>query len=430
MKVITKSSGLNGTLKVPGDKSLSHRSIMFASLAQGKTEISGFLLGEDCLATVTMFRQLGVNITLQGEEVVVDSPGIKKFRPPGTMIDVGNSGTTMRLGLGILATLPFPTKITGDASLVTRPMERVMGPLRLMNAQLSGYNGTEFAPLTVTPVSALQGITYEMPIASAQVKSAILLAALQSQGLTTVMETYQSRTHTEDLLQEFGIELTRDKGSVQLQGPQELVTPGYLSIPGDISSAAYFMVAAAITPNSHLVLKNVGLNQSRTGIIDVMQAMGARIQVKVNSDHPEIGDIEVQTSDLTGIEIKGELIPRLIDELPIIALLATQATGTTVIADAEELKHKETNRIDTTASELNRLGAKIQPTVDGLRVTGKTPLYGGQVNSHMDHRIGMTLAIAGLIAEKQHVELTGTEAIAVSYPDFFSDLEKMTMGGY
>lgn len=430
MKLAIGSLGLKGELAVPGDKSLSHRSVMFASLAKGKTQISGFLFGEDCLSTVAMFRQLGVTIELEETGVIVDSPGVLGFRQPEGVIDVGNSGTTMRLGLGILATLPFASVITGDQSLVKRPMERVMAPLRQMGAKVSGHNGTGFAPLSVNPSVSLHGISYQMPVASAQVKSAILLAGLQSQGVTKVIETHQSRTHTEDLLQDFGVELTVSNNEIKLVGPQQLQTPGTLSIPGDLSSAAYFMVAAAIIPNSKVILRNVGLAPSRTGLIDVMRQMGASIKVVPSTTESNVGDVEVETSQLKGIEIKGELIPRLIDELPIIALLATQAEGVTVIADAEELKHKETNRIDTTASELNRLGAAIEPTRDGMRITGKTPLHGGQVSSHLDHRIGMTLAIASLLVTDKPVELEGHEAIAVSYPTFFADLEKITIGGH
>ncbi|QIL46559.1 3-phosphoshikimate 1-carboxyvinyltransferase [Vagococcus coleopterorum] len=429
MQLKIASKGLKGEFSVPGDKSISHRSVMLASLATGETQIEGFLAGEDCLATIEMFRELGVVIEIVDQKVKVISDGHRKFSRPAQPIDVGNSGTTMRLGLGILASLPYETTITGDSSLVKRPMERVMGPLREMGATVSGANGTEYAPINTVGTSDLKGIDYTMPVASAQVKSAILLAGLFAQGETVVREQVKSRNHTEEMLKQFGVDVKNAGTSITIKGQQPLKTPGGLNIPGDISSAAFFMVAAVIIPNSCVKITNVGLNETRTGIIDVLKAMGAKITVEVTDSIGQIGTVTVSSSDLHGITISGEIIPRLIDELPIIALLATQATGQTVIADAEELKHKETNRIDVTASELRKLGADIQTTSDGLIIKGKTELTARKVSSHGDHRIGMTLAIAALLVQVGEVELEQADAVAVSYPNFFKDLENIMIGG-
>lgn len=430
MKLRGNRQGVQGNIVVPGDKSISHRSIMLASMAEGETKITGFLLGEDCLSTIAMFRQLGVAIHLNGTNITVNSRGLAHFIQPTEPIDVGNSGTTMRLGLGILASCPFTSVITGDESLNKRPMARVMDPLRLMGADVSGDQETQFAPVTISGTTQLKAIDYEMPVASAQVKSAILLAGVNAEGCTIVREKAESRTHTEEMFRYFGVEIKHTDQGIKLNGPQTFKTTGTITVPGDISSAAFFMVAAAILPNSHLTIKNVGLNHSRTGIIDVMKQMGAKMTIEMTDQENKVGNITVETSELTGTIISGDIIPRLIDEIPIIALLATQAKGQTIISDAEELKHKETNRIDTTAIELNHLGAKIEPTEDGLVILGQQQLHGGQVFSHGDHRIGMTLAIASLLVADEDVYLSNPEAIAVSYPEFFKDLEKIKIGGF
>lgn len=429
MKLKINSNGITGELVVPGDKSISHRSIMLSSIATGETIIEGFLKGEDCLSTINMFKELGVDIQENETHIRVVGKGIQGLKPARNMIDVGNSGTTMRLGLGILAHLPFETILMGDESLTKRPMERVMGPLRQMGAVVEGDNGSEYAPIRIIGSSKLKNISYDMPVASAQVKSAIILAGLGANGVTKIKEKVISRNHTEEMLRLFHVNIENTGDLIKMTGPQKLTTPKHIKVPGDISSAAYFLVAAAIIPNSKITIKNVGLNPTRTGIIDVLEKMGANISVDMTDSNNQLGNITVQYSQLKGITIEGELIPRLIDELPIIALLATQAKGQTIIKDAEELKHKETNRIDVTASELNKLGASVSTTADGLIIEGNTSLKAGIVSSQGDHRIGMTLAIAALLIKNGEVELENHEAIAVSYPDFFRDLENSMDGG-
>lgn len=429
MKLKVNSVGMKGQLIVPGDKSISHRSIMLASIATGETVIEGFLKADDCLSTISMFRNLGVEIYDEGNVIRVLGKGIKSFKKPNAILDVGNSGTTMRLGLGILAQLPFETVLTGDESLNNRPMERVMAPIREMGATVYGNNQSEFAPITIIGNENLNSICYDMPMASAQVKSAIILAALGADGTTKIIEKTPSRNHTEEMLVLFDGELNKTENTILVKGNQSLSSATNIKVPGDISSAAYFLVAAAIIPNSKLTIKNVGINNSRTGIIDVLKLMGANITVEIIDKKNQLGHITVSYSQLKAITIEGALIPRLIDELPIIALLATQVTGTTVIKDAHELKYKETNRIDVTAQELGKLGAKITASADGLIIDGPNQLHGSSVSSHGDHRIGMTLAIAALLVEKGEVELDGSEAVAVSYPDFFKDIENSLIGG-
>lgn len=419
----TNVSSLNGTVSVPGDKSISHRSIMFGALAEGETTVSNFLPGADCLSTIACFRKLGVIIKEEGPLIRVYGRGFHGLRQPDEMLDVGNSGTTIRLMLGILAGQDFEATLAGDSSIAKRPMTRVVNPLRQLGANIEGKNNGEFTPLTIRG-GKLEGITYELPMASAQVKSAVLLAGLQAEGETVVIEPTRTRDHTERMIGEFGGQIERDKNTIKVKGSQSL-TATHIDVPGDISSAAFFMVAAAITKNSEVKLVNVGLNPTRTGIIDVMKQMGADIEVEtVKTNGEPAGNITVRSSKLTGIEISGELIPRLIDEIPVIALLASQAEGETVIKDAAELKVKETNRIDTVAKELSTLGAEIKPTDDGMIITGGCSLRGGSVSSHGDHRIGMMLAIAGLIAGGE-MDLHDHSAIEVSYPQFFEHLSEL-----
>ncbi|MBP1045677.1 3-phosphoshikimate 1-carboxyvinyltransferase [Enterococcus sp. BWM-S5] len=428
MKLATNKQQLSGTIHVPSDKSISHRSIMFGSIAHGKTTIKNFLRGEDCLSTLAAFRALGVSIEDDGETITVHGTGFEGLKPSKEAIDVGNSGTTIRLISGILAGRPFTTKLFGDASIAKRPMARVMNPLNEMGADCTGREGSEFPPLTINGNKELKPLHYNMPVASAQVKSAILFAALQAEGETVVIEKEKTRDHTEDMIRQFGGRVDVSGKEIHLQGPQTF-TGQEVNVPGDISSAAFFLVAGLILPNSRIVLENVGLNPTRTGIIDVIKQMGGKIIVEEVDKENRSGRITVETSDLKGTEIKGEIIPRLIDELPIIALMATQAEGTTVIRDAEELKVKETNRIDAVANELNHLGAEITPTDDGLIIQGKTALNGGKVTSYGDHRIGMMLQIAALLVEEGEVELEKADAIAVSYPNFFEDLENLYGAG-
>ncbi|WP_379946886.1 3-phosphoshikimate 1-carboxyvinyltransferase [Enterococcus devriesei] len=422
MKLLSTKKGLNGTLTVPADKSISHRSIMFGAISEGTTRIHNFLRAEDCLSTIAVFKALGVSITEDQRDIIVEGKGIAALTTANQLLDAGNSGTTMRLVLGILAGRPFTSEIAGDASLNRRPMERVMGPLRQMGAQIQGAKGGEFPPIQ-THGQKLSGITYEMPIASAQVKSAILFAALQAEGTTTIIEKEKSRNHTEEMIKQFGGEINIADRTITLTGGQHLVGQEVI-VPGDISSAAFYLIAASILPESKLLLKHVGVNPTRTGILDVLLEMGAEIQQTNLDQQNQAADLAVKTANLQACEIGGEIIPRLIDELPILALAATQANGTTIIRDAQELKVKETNRIDATAQELNKLGAKIEATDDGLIIHGPTPLHGGAVDSHGDHRIGMMLQIAALLTDEV-VELNNPDAINISYPNFFTDVAQL-----
>lgn len=422
VKRLTKhKNGLNGTIFIPGDKSISHRAVMFGSIAEGITKITNFLQGEDCLSTIACFQKLGITIEQNGTDVIVYGKGLKGLVEPAEVLDVGNSGTTIRLMLGILANVPFHCTVIGDASIGKRPMKRVTEPLRQMGAKIDGREDGQYTPLSIRGGN-IEGIHYSSPVASAQVKSAVLLAGLQGEGVTTVTEPLQSRDHTERMLRAFGCDVTVDGLTVSLQGGQKLSSTN-IEVPGDISSAAFFLAAGTIVSNSKIVLKNVGLNPTRTGILDVLSQMGANLSIDNirNEEFEPFGDITVETSQLRGIEIGGTLIPRLIDEIPIIALLATQAEGITVIKDAEELKVKETNRIDTVVNELKKLGANIEATEDGMIVRGKMPLQGNVVNSYGDHRIGMMLGIAACIADGE-VIIENSEAVSVSYPNFFQQL--------
>lgn len=413
---------LNGTITVPGDKSISHRAVMFGSIADGQTTINGFLTGEDCLSTISCFRKLGVHIHQDGEKVTVEGKGLAGLKPPSEDLYVGNSGTTIRLMLGILANTSFTSTLTGDDSIAKRPMNRVTQPLMEMGALIDGNDYGNKVPLQIQG-GRIKGIQYTSPIASAQVKSAIILAGLEGEGITSVKEPIKSRDHTERMLEAFGVKVENDGLTVSVEGGQKL-TGTHIEVPGDISSAAFFLVAGAIVPNSEITLKKVGLNPTRTGILDVLEAMGADIAYEnVNHDASEpYGDLLIKTSSLKGTTIKGDLIPRLIDEIPIIALAATQAEGQTIIQDAHELRVKETDRIETVVNELKKMGADIEATEDGMIINGKTPLYGASVQSYGDHRIGMMLSIAACISEGE-TTLTNSEAIAVSYPSFFEQLK-------
>ncbi|EMF0271806.1 3-phosphoshikimate 1-carboxyvinyltransferase [Enterococcus hirae] len=422
MKLLTAKNGINGELVIPADKSISHRSIMFGAISKGTTIVNNFLKAEDCLSTIAVFKQLGVRITEKNEQIMIEGKGFEGLTAPFSRLDAGNSGTTMRLVLGILAGCPFTSEIAGDASLNRRPMERVMKPLREMGADLQGTAEAEFPPLKVTG-NTLHGIEYHMPIASAQVKSAILFAALQAEGTTKIIEKEQSRNHTEEMIKQFGGKIQVEGKEIIVAGPQQLIGQE-VTVPGDISSAAFYLVAASILANSEVLLKQVGINPTRTGILDVLTQMGANIEERQLDEQNQAADLIVRSAQLHACEIQGEIIPRLIDELPIIALAATQATGTTIIRDAQELKVKETNRIDATAEELTKMGANIEPTEDGLIIHGPTPLHGATVDSHGDHRIGMMLQIAALLTAEP-VELLNPEAVNISYPEFFTDLAKL-----
>ncbi|PAQ16187.1 3-phosphoshikimate 1-carboxyvinyltransferase [Bacillaceae bacterium SAOS 7] len=417
------NSVLQGTLEVPGDKSISHRSVMFGALAEGTTTIRHFLKGADCLSTIDIFRKLGVQIEETEEEIIVHGNGWDGLKEPVDILDAGNSGTTTRLLLGILAGRPFHSVLIGDESIAKRPMDRVVVPLKNMGAQISGREDGRFTPLAVQGTT-LTAMHYELPMASAQVKSAVIFAGLQANGETVITEPLPTRDHTEKMIEQFGGKITRRDNEIIVTGGQSFKGTD-IYVPGDISSAAFFLVAGAIAPNSEIILKNVGLNPTRTGIIDVMRKMGANMEVIVEeSKGEEIGTVIIRSSELHGVEIGGDLIPRLIDEIPIIALLATQASGKTVIKDAEELKVKETNRIDAVVNELTKLGAKVEATEDGMIIHGNQSLTGGHVTSYGDHRIGMMLAVASLIASGP-VKIENIEAIAVSYPQFFEDLTSL-----
>jgi len=417
---------VRGVVTVPGDKSISHRAVMFSSLAEGVTKIYGFLPGADCLSTISCFRKMGIQIEQQDDQVTVYGKGWFGLEEPSEVLDVGNSGTTIRLMMGILSTQPFHSVLIGDSSIARRPMGRVAKPLRQMEAKIDGRLNGEYTPIAIRGGN-LKGMEYHSPVSSAQVKSSILLAGLQASGETTVFEPEKSRDHTERMLKSFGVDVDVFPEGVRVRGGQQLISPGEIYVPGDISSAAFLMVAAAIVPDSHLVIQNVGVNPTRTGIIDVMKAMGASIELlnerEVNGE--PVADIEVKYAPLKGTEIGGDIIPRLIDEIPIIAVLASQAEGETVIRDAAELKVKETNRIDTVATELGKMNVQVTPTDDGMIIKGKNSLQGAVCNSHGDHRIGMSIAIAALIAQGEtHIE--HAEAINVSFPGFFSILQKIS----
>ncbi|CAI3305759.1 3-phosphoshikimate 1-carboxyvinyltransferase [Enterococcus cecorum] len=419
---LLRAKQLNGQIEVPADKSISHRSIMFGAIAKGTTTVKNFLRGEDCLSTLNGFKELGVPIEDDGQTITIQGVGFEGLKPALGPIDLGNSGTSIRLMMGILAGTNFQTTLFGDEYLNRRPMQRVMAPLNQMGAHLVGLENTQYPPISIQGAK-LAPITYEMPVASAQVKSAIIFAALQAQGTSTIIEKEPSRNHTEQMIKQFGGEIEVSGKTIRVTGPQQL-TGQEVIVPGDISSAAFFIVAAAILKNSQVVLKNVGINPTRTGILDVLEAMGGTFELSEIDEANESATITVSSSTLKATTIQGADIPRLIDELPIIALLATQAEGTTIIKDAQELKIKETNRIDATCEELQKLGANIEPTDDGMIIHGPVQLHGGKVSSRGDHRIGMMLQIAALLTEKI-VELDKAEAVAVSYPHFFEDLASL-----
>lgn len=423
-KLPTNVTKLKGTIEVPGDKSISHRSIIFGSIAHGTTKVRNFLRGEDCLRTISCFRQLGVDIDENDEEILIHGKGFEALKEPTDILYTGNSGTTTRLLLGVLSGRPFFSVLSGDASMNRRPMKRVIKPLKQMGAQIFGRMDHQYLPLAVRG-NLLKGITYHLPVASAQLKSALIFAGLQAEGLTTIIENEKTRNHTEIMLQQFGGSIEHVDNRIHVKGEQKLIGTE-IDVPGDISSAAFFLAAACVVKNSEIIIKNVGLNDTRTGLLDVLKQMNAKIELidRTERNGETVGTIKVQSSELQGTEIKGSIIPRLIDEIPIIALLATQAEGETEIRDAAELKVKESNRVETVVSELSKLGAKIEATNDGMVIYGKTKLKGGLVDSHGDHRIGMMLSIAALLCEDE-VQLKNADCIQISYPSFFVDLQRL-----
>ena len=427
MKLKTNSKGLKGTIRVPGDKSISHRSIIFGSLAQGETKVYDILRGEDVLSTIQVFRDLGVSIQDDGDVIRIQGVGFQGLQAPTSPLDMGNSGTSIRLISGVLAGQDFAVTMVGDDSLSKRPMDRVAIPLRQMGVEIAGQGDRDCPPLHEKGTRQLQPIHYRLPVASAQVKSALIFAALQAEGESTIIEKEKTRDHTEDMIRQFGGEIQVDGKTIRIQGGQVFQGQEVI-VPGDISSAAFWLVAGLILPDSVIKIENVGINQTRTGILDVIQEMGGDLTIDDRDEKAVSASLTVRTSSLKGIRIDGELIPRLIDELPIIALLATQANGQTVIADAEELRVKETDRIQVVADSLNAMGANVVPTEDGMIITGPTPLHGAVLETFGDHRSGMMAAIAALLVRDGNVMLDRAEAINTSYPSFFEDLETLLHG--
>ncbi|GAA0481057.1 3-phosphoshikimate 1-carboxyvinyltransferase [Salinibacillus aidingensis] len=420
-----KNSTLKGDIQVPGDKSMSHRAVIFGALASGTTIIHDFLSGEDCLSTIKAFQEMGVDVSLVGQTVTIESNGAEYFSEPAEPVHLGNSGTTARLLLGVLAGQPFHTVLTGDQSLSKRPMDRVTVPLHQMGAQSDGRRHGKLLPMSVRG-GQLIPIDYTLPVNSAQVKSAILLAGLFANGTTTVTEPVPTRDHTERMITAFGGNMDHSGPAISVTGNQKLKGTE-LSIPGDISSASFFIAGAILANQSEITIKGVGLNPTRTGILDVVKKMGANIQVETTKhigDEP-VGNIYVTSGNLGETVISGNMIPRVIDEIPLLALLATQADGETVIKDASELRFKETDRIKTIVQVLKKFGASIKEREDGMVIQGGTPLKGGRVSSYGDHRIGMMEAIASLITSEP-VEIEDPDCIRISYPDFFKDLQSLS----
>lgn len=416
------SRPLSGVLRVPGDKSMSHRSVMLSSLAKGTTTIKGFLMGEDCKSTIRCFRDMGVKIDVQNDLVIVHGKGLYGLSKPHKTLYVGNSGTTIRIMSGILCAQRFSTVVTGDRSIEKRPMRRIMTPLSMMGADIKGTkNGT--APLRINPAK-LKGIEYNSPVASAQVKSSILMANLYTGETSTIVEPTLSRNHTELMLNHFGGNVTISGHTITSKKIDNLFAND-IYIPADISSAAFFIVAASIVEGSELLLKDVSINETRAGIIKVMKQMNANIEIMNEriTGGEKIADILVRYSKLKATTINGDIIPTLIDEIPIIAVAALFAEGTTIIADAAEAKVKETNRLSAVTKELNKLGATITETDDGLIIEGNTTLHGGNVESYDDHRMAMSLTIASLIAGGE-VTIKNKDCVKISYPTFYDDLKQ------
>ncbi len=418
--VIQKIKKAVGQIKVPGDKSISHRAVMLGSLANGVTEISGFLKGADCLSTIDCFRKMGIDIDINGENVTVHGNGLRGLKKPDEMLYTGNSGTTTRLLCGILAGQNFDTSITGDASIQKRPMGRVVKPLSMMGAKIEN----EYCPLYITGTK-LHGIDYKMPVASAQVKTAIILAGLYADGETVIHEIEKSRDHTELMLSAMGADLTVDNLDITVKPTNDL-TAVNVDVPGDISSAAFFLVLGAIMPNSQITVTNVGINPTRTGIIDVLKDMGADITLEnVHTSAGEtVANITVRSSSLKGTTVGGDIIPRLIDELPIIAVAAVFANGQTVIKDAQELKVKETNRIRAVVDEFNKCGIDITETDDGMIINGGKSIHGADFKTYGDHRMAMSLTVLAQLADSEST-LDDSDCACVSYPTFFDDFYKL-----
>jgi 3-phosphoshikimate 1-carboxyvinyltransferase len=421
------SSPLKGELSPPPDKSISHRAIIFASIARGKSVIRNLLRAADPVSTMNAFRRLGVRIEDRESEIIIHGAGLEGLREPVDVIDCGNSGTTIRLLAGLLSGQPFLTVLTGDDSLRRRPMKRVVEPLKRMGATILGRDGDRFAPLAIKG-GALQGIQHVSEVASAQVKSSILLAGLYADGETVVEEPNRSRDHTERMLPALGADLTVRGLKVYIKGGREL-EPFEITVPGDFSSAAFFICAALMVPGSEILIRNTGINPTRTGLLEVLRMMGGDIEIVNQRDvsgEPVADLICRHSGRLRGVEVPHELVPSMIDEFPVLSVLATQAEGETVVREAGELRVKESDRIATTTRELRKMGADVEELPDGMIIKGPVKLKGGTVSSHDDHRLAMALAVAGLVAEGD-TTIEGTSSVAISYPDFFSTLKTLTV---
>lgn len=420
---IKKLTNLHGEITVPGDKSISHRAVMFGSLAKGTTRITHFLEGADCLSTISCFRKMGIDIENNNGEILVHGKGLRGLSSPTDILDVGNSGTTTRLISGILAGQNFVSELTGDDSIQSRPMKRIMTPLLSMGADITSIKGNNCVPLRIAG-HPLKAIHYDSPVASAQVKSCVLLAGMYSDGVTSVTEPVLSRNHTEIMLNYFGAQVTSE-GTTASIVPEPSLHAREITVPGDISSAAYFIAAGLLVPGSEILLKNVGINPTRDGLLRVCKDMGADItMLNVNMDGEPTADLLVRTSSLHGTTVGGEIIPTLIDEIPMIAVMAAFAEGTTIIKDAKELKVKESDRILVMAENLSRMGADITPTDDGMIIHGGKPLHGAGIDSYLDHRVAMSFAIAGLLCDGP-LSIKGGDCVKISYPEFYEDLYRL-----
>ncbi len=418
------TKALKGEITIPGDKSISHRAVMFGSISKGTTIVRDFLMGADCLSTIDCFRKMGVEINIEGKDVIVKGNGLYGLKKPKDILDAGNSGTTTRLICGILAAQDFTTIITGDSSIQKRPMNRIITPLSYMGANIKSEKNNGCAPLIIKGCR-LKGIHYDSPVASAQVKSSILLAGLYAEGATSVTEPQLSRNHTEIMLKGFGADIN-SKGTTATIKPANELYACDITVPGDISSAAYFIAAALLVPDSELLIKNVLINPTRDGIIKVCKEMGGNIEIiNERNQSGEIAcDLVVKYSELHGITICGEIIPTLIDEIPIISILAAFAEGETIIKDAAELKVKESNRIDACVNNLKELGADVTATEDGMIIKGGISLHGGSIDTKSDHRIAMSFAIASLMIDEE-VKLSDRSCVDISYPQFYNELERL-----
>lgn len=419
--IFQQSKPLTGEITVPGDKSISHRGIMLGAIAKGTTSITNFLKGADCLSTIACFRKMGIEIEEKGKEILVHGKGLHGLQAPDGILDAGNSGTTTRLISGILAGQNFSCELTGDASIQKRPMKRIITPLSLMGANIESMRGNDCAPLRIHGTS-LKGIHYDSPVASAQVKSCILFAGMYADQKTSVTEPYLSRNHSELMLGSFGADI-HTEGNTSVISPEPLLYGQEVAVPGDISSAAYFIAAALLIPSSELLIRNVGINPTRDGILRVCHKMGASIELlnkRIQCGEP-VADLLVKHSPLKGTVIEGAIIPTLIDELPVIAVMAACAEGKTIIRDAQELKVKESNRLEILVHHLTAMGCDVTGTEDGMIIRGGRPLKGAVLESHLDHRIAMSFAVAGLVAEGE-TEILNADCVNISYPDFYRDL--------